>query len=141
MESCIQISLSEYIVPDQSQRFDHSGRNEIWREPFPPARTCDRMPPRHLGSLHCQLVSLEAKCALVTHTKGFRVHSNKSDPGGDTCPPTPGKIFLLPCLYCTLATSESEDSQLDNCSSLAGVRAVHWPRKDSAGLSGWDVRL
>jgi hypothetical protein len=41
MESCIQISLSEYIDPDQSQRFDHSGRNEIWREPFPPARTCD----------------------------------------------------------------------------------------------------
>ena len=42
MESCIRISLSEYIDPDQSQRFDHSGRNEIWREPFPPARTCDR---------------------------------------------------------------------------------------------------
>ena len=42
MESCIWISLSEYIDPDQSQRFDHSGRNEIWREPFPPARTCDR---------------------------------------------------------------------------------------------------
>ena len=41
MESCIRISLSEYIDPDQSQRFDHSGRNEIWREPFPPARTCD----------------------------------------------------------------------------------------------------
>ena len=41
MESCIQISLSEYIDPDQLQRFDHSGRNEIWREPFPPARTCD----------------------------------------------------------------------------------------------------
>ena len=42
MESCIRISLSEYIDPDQSQRFDHSGRNEIWREPFPPARTCDK---------------------------------------------------------------------------------------------------
>ena len=41
MESCIRISLSEYVHPDQSQRFDHSGRNEIWREPFPPARTCD----------------------------------------------------------------------------------------------------
>ena len=41
MESCIRISLSEYIDPDQSQRFDHSGRNEIWQEPFPPARTCD----------------------------------------------------------------------------------------------------
>ena len=41
MESCIRISLSEYIDPDQSQRFDHSGHNEIWREPFPPARTCD----------------------------------------------------------------------------------------------------
>ena len=41
MESCIRISLSEYIDPDQSQQFDHSGRNEIWREPFPPARTCD----------------------------------------------------------------------------------------------------
>ena len=41
MESCIRISLSEYIDPDQSQRFDHSGRNEIWREPFPQARTCD----------------------------------------------------------------------------------------------------
>ena len=41
MESCIRISLSEYIDPDQSQRFDHSGRNEIWREPFPPARTYD----------------------------------------------------------------------------------------------------
>ena len=27
MESCIRISLSEYIDPDQSQRFDHSGRN------------------------------------------------------------------------------------------------------------------
>ena len=39
MESYIWISLSEYIDPDQSQRFDHSGRNEIWREPFPPART------------------------------------------------------------------------------------------------------
>ena len=43
MESCIRISLSEYIDPDQSQRFDHSGRNEIWREPFPPARTCDTL--------------------------------------------------------------------------------------------------
>ena len=42
MESCIWISLSEYIDPDRSQLFDHSGRNEIWREPFPPARTCDR---------------------------------------------------------------------------------------------------
>ena len=41
MESCIRISLSEYIDPDQSQRSDHSGRNEIWREPFPPAQTCD----------------------------------------------------------------------------------------------------
>ena len=41
MESCIQISLSEYIDPDQSQRFDHLGRNESWRKPFPPARTCD----------------------------------------------------------------------------------------------------
>ena len=44
MESCIRISLSEYIDPDQPQRFDHSGRNEIWREPFPPARTCDSTP-------------------------------------------------------------------------------------------------
>ena len=35
MERCIWISLSEYIDPDQSQRFDHSGRNEIWLEPFP----------------------------------------------------------------------------------------------------------
>ena len=43
MESCIQISLSEYMDPDQSQQFDHSGRNEIWREPFPPARTCDTL--------------------------------------------------------------------------------------------------
>ena len=41
MESCIRISLSEHIDPDQSQRFDLSGRNEIRREPFPPARTCD----------------------------------------------------------------------------------------------------
>ena len=41
MESCIRISLSEYLDPDQLQRFDHSGRNEIWREPFPPARTRD----------------------------------------------------------------------------------------------------
>ena len=41
MESCIWISLSEYKDPDQSQRFDHSGCIEIWREPFPPARTCD----------------------------------------------------------------------------------------------------
>ena len=46
MERCIRISLSEYIDPDQSQRFDHSGQtpstsNEIWREPFSPARTCD----------------------------------------------------------------------------------------------------
>ena len=52
MESCIRISLSEYIDPDQSQRFDHSGRNEVWREPFPPARTCDtcrvRAPPRRV---------------------------------------------------------------------------------------------
>ena len=48
MESCIRISLSEYIDPDQSQRFDHSGRNEIWREPFPPARTCDTRGP-HLA--------------------------------------------------------------------------------------------
>ena len=40
MESCVRISLSEYIDPDQSQRFDHSGRNEIWWEPFPPARAC-----------------------------------------------------------------------------------------------------
>jgi len=47
MESCIRISLSEYIDPDQSQRFDHSGRNEIWREPFPPARTCDRWQGLH----------------------------------------------------------------------------------------------
>ena len=38
MESCIRISLSEYKDPDQSQRFDHSGRNEIWREPFPMRR-------------------------------------------------------------------------------------------------------
>ena len=45
MESCIRISLSEYIDLDQSQRFDHSGRNEIWREPFPPARTRDTGPP------------------------------------------------------------------------------------------------
>ena len=58
MESCIRISLSEYIDPDQSQRFDHSGRNEIWREPFPPARTCDMAgyPPESrresLGSHH-----------------------------------------------------------------------------------------
>ena len=44
MESCIRISLSEYIDPDQSQLFDHSRRNEIWQEPFPPARTCDRSP-------------------------------------------------------------------------------------------------
>ena len=35
----IWISLSD---PDQSQLFDHSGRNEIWREQFPLARTCDR---------------------------------------------------------------------------------------------------
>ena len=42
MESCVRISLSEYIDPNQSQQFDHSGRNEIWREPFPLARTCDR---------------------------------------------------------------------------------------------------
>ena len=41
MENCTRISLSEYIDPDQSQRFDHSGRNELWREPYPPARTCD----------------------------------------------------------------------------------------------------
>ena len=41
MESYILISLSEYIDPDHSQRFDHSGRNEIWREPFPLARACD----------------------------------------------------------------------------------------------------
>ena len=41
MESFIRISLSEYMDPHQSQRFDHSGRNEIWREPFPQARTCD----------------------------------------------------------------------------------------------------
>ena len=41
MKSCIRISLSEYINPDQSQRFDPSGRNEIWLEPFAPARTCD----------------------------------------------------------------------------------------------------
>ena len=27
--------------PDRSQRFDHSGRNEISREPFPLAQTCD----------------------------------------------------------------------------------------------------
>ena len=40
-ESCIRISLSEFIDPDQSQRFDQSGRNEIWWEPFPLARTCD----------------------------------------------------------------------------------------------------
>ena len=45
MESCTRISLSEYIDPDQSQRFDHSGRNESWREPFPPARTCDKEAP------------------------------------------------------------------------------------------------
>ena len=44
MESCIRISLSEYIDPDQSQRFDHLGCNEIWREPFPLARTCDTQP-------------------------------------------------------------------------------------------------
>ena len=41
MEICIRISLSEHIDPDQSQQFDHSGRNEIWQEPFPPARTSD----------------------------------------------------------------------------------------------------
>ena len=41
IESCIRISLSEYIDPDQSQLFDHLGRNEIWQKPFPLARTCD----------------------------------------------------------------------------------------------------
>ena len=52
MESCIRISLSEYIDPDQSQRFDHSGRNEIWREPFPPARTCDNRTPGKRSPAH-----------------------------------------------------------------------------------------
>ena len=36
MESCIQISLSEYIDPDQSQLIDHLGSNEShsqWPEP------------------------------------------------------------------------------------------------------------
>ena len=42
MESCIWISLSEYIDPDQSQWFDHMGLNEICQEPFPLALTCDR---------------------------------------------------------------------------------------------------
>ena len=41
MESCIRISLSEYIDPNQSQLFDHLGHNEIWLEPFPQALTCD----------------------------------------------------------------------------------------------------
>ena len=43
MESCIWISFSKYIDPDQSQQFDHLARNEIWREPFPAAQTCDSM--------------------------------------------------------------------------------------------------
>ena len=71
MESCIRISLSEYIDPDQSQRFDHSGRNEIWREPFPPARACDdpftmsapvssTYPNNALMHLHLYLSSLQA---------------------------------------------------------------------------------
>ena len=41
----VRIAVEEgdlYLTPNisifnQSQRFDHSGRNEIWREPFPPA--------------------------------------------------------------------------------------------------------
>ena len=41
MENCFSDLTLEYIDPDQSQRFDHSGRNEIWREIFPPARTYD----------------------------------------------------------------------------------------------------
>ena len=35
--------MTTFGYRDQSQRFDHSGRNEIWREPFPPARTCDSL--------------------------------------------------------------------------------------------------
>ena len=53
MERCIRISLSEYIDPDQSQLFDHTGRNEIWREPFPPARTCDTARPASQTANDC----------------------------------------------------------------------------------------
>ena len=74
MESCIRISLSEYIDPDQSQRFDHSGRNEIWREPFPPARTCDTftfdtasdfLPPESIVNLPELLQTPSPLCELV----------------------------------------------------------------------------
>ena len=36
------MDLALQIYRHQSQQFDHLGRNEIWREPFPPARTCDK---------------------------------------------------------------------------------------------------
>ena len=93
MESCIRISLSEYINLDQSQRFDHSGRNEIWREPFPPARTCDRGG----GS------------------------PEPGQPGGDPAPPRaapPGPIAL--CRNALLKTSLSVFDQVVNVH--AGVR-------------------
>ena len=62
MESCIRISLSENIDPDQAQRFDHSGRNEIWREPFPPARTCDKIWPVTVTGFYRPVSRLAGKC-------------------------------------------------------------------------------
>ena len=77
MESCIRISISEYIDLDQSQRFDHSGRNDIWREPFPPARTCDIRPgamrrlQRVPAAEHEPVDSDMAGCRPSSHWHGF----------------------------------------------------------------------
>ena len=102
MESCIRISLSEYIDPDQSQRFDHSGRNEIWREPFPPARTCDTEPAPPTSDDHPRRKCRTPQCRAVVMTvfsDGPRRHLRRPKPRPAHVDWQPRKILFLTSLF------------------------------------------